>query len=91
MFAVPLLSKAFKAISGAVTPSQQKVARQKLEIPAAIEHEVMDSFLGSDVIHYEILEPRQPNRAPVHPNNVMEQRAALHDFWLARMPTSTPT
>lgn len=90
MFAVPLLSKAFKAIAGAITPSEQRVSRQKLEIPSAIEHEVMDSFLGCSVIHYEILVPK-PSAAPVHPDQAATNASPLHDFWLRRLPTAKPS
>ena len=86
MFAIPLLKRAFKSISGALTPSSDRVTRQKIEEPVDALDDFHNSFMGSTPLAYAVLEHEPPLKAPVRP----EEHAAMHRFFMMSTPTSAP-
>lgn len=89
MFTTSMLKRAFKSISGALTPSPGRVTRQKIEPTADALHDFHDSFLGGTPITYVVLEHEPPLKAPVRPeeNHVL---ADIHRHFMG-LPTNKLT
>ncbi len=89
MFATSMLKRAFRSISGALTPSSARVTRQKIEAPIEALDDFHNSFLGGTPITYAVLEHEPPLTVPVRPEE-HHVLADIHRHFMG-LPTNVLT